>query len=61
MFEFSPQTRRRFDLFSANRRGWWSLWIFIGLMLICLCGELIANDMRLLIRYDGQLYFPVLH
>lgn len=44
MFEFSPQTRRRFDLFKANRRGWWSLWIFIGLMLVCLCGELIAND-----------------
>ncbi len=61
MFEFSPQTRRRFDLFKANRRGWWSLWIFIGLLLVCLCGELIANDKPLLIRYDGQLYYPVLH
>ncbi|WP_019740509.1 ABC transporter permease family protein, partial [Pseudomonas savastanoi] len=60
MFEFSPQTRRRFDLFKANRRGWWSLWIFIGLMLVCLCGELIANDKPLLVSYDGQMYYPVL-
>ncbi|MFH7376161.1 ABC transporter permease, partial [Pseudomonas syringae pv. tagetis] len=61
MFEFSPQSRRRFDLFRAIRRGWWSLWIFIGLMVICLGGELIANDKPLLIRFDGQLFYPVLH
>lgn len=61
MFEFSPQTRRRMASFRANRRGWWSLWILVGLLLICLCGELIANDKPLLIRYDGQMYYPVLH
>ncbi len=61
MFQFSPQSQRRFLRFKANRRGWWSLWIFIALLLVCLCGELIANDKPLIIRYDGNLYYPTLH
>jgi microcin C transport system permease protein len=56
----SPLTRRRFQAFSANRRGWWSLWIFLVLFLVTLFAELIANDRPLLIRYDGQYYLPVL-
>ncbi|HXR02419.1 MAG TPA: ABC transporter permease, partial [Pseudomonas sp.] len=61
MFEFSPQSKRRMAIFKANRRGWWSLWIFIALLLVCLCGELIANDRPLLVSYQGQLYYPTLH
>ncbi|WP_296261091.1 MULTISPECIES: ABC transporter permease [unclassified Pseudomonas] len=61
MFEFSPQSKRRMANFKANRRGWWSLWIFVALLLICLCGELIANDRPLLVNYQGQLYYPTLH
>jgi microcin C transport system permease protein len=61
MFEFSPQSKRRMASFKANRRGWWSLWIFIVLLLVCLCGELIANDRPLLVSYQGQLYYPTLH
>ena len=44
MFNLSPLGRRRLKHFKANRRGWWSLWIFIGLFVVCLGGELIAND-----------------
>jgi microcin C transport system permease protein len=61
MFEFSPQNRRRLATFKANRRGWWSLWLFAALLVICLCGELIANDKPLIVRYQGNLYFPALH
>lgn len=61
MFEFSPQSRQRLARFKANRRGWWSLWLFIALLAVCLCGELIANDKPLLIRLDGKLYYPTLH
>ncbi|OCX13956.1 ABC transporter permease [Pseudomonas graminis] len=61
MFEFSPQNRRRIANFKANRRGWWSLWLFVALLVICLCGELIANDKPLIVRYQGELYFPALH
>ena len=59
MSRLSPINRRRFDRFKANRRGWWSLWLFSGLLALCLCAELIANDKPLLISYEGELYFPV--
>ena len=58
MFEFSPQNQRRVANFKANRRGWWSLWLFVALLVICLCGELIANDKPLVLSYQHDLYFP---
>ena len=39
--------------FRANRRGFWSLWIFLALFVVTLFAEFIANDRPLLIRYDG--------
>ena len=59
MFTLSPLSRRRFAHFKANRRGWWSLWLFIGLFVVCLCGELIANDKPLAIHFKDQWYFPI--
>ena len=56
----SPINRRRLAIFKANRRGWWSLWIFSVLFLLSLFAEFVANDRPLLIRYDGQFYAPVL-
>jgi microcin C transport system permease protein len=61
MLRISPLGRRRLDAFKANRRGWWSLWLFVGLFVLCLCGELIANDKPLLVSYQGQMYYPILH
>jgi microcin C transport system permease protein len=55
----TPLTRRRIDNFRANRRGFWSLWIFLLLFGISLFAEFIANDRPLLVSYDGSLYFPV--
>ena len=52
--------RRRLDAFRANRRAWWSLWIFLALFAITLPAEFVANDKPLLVRYDGRFYFPVL-
>jgi microcin C transport system permease protein len=56
----SPLNRRRLHSFCANRRGWWSLWIFLGLFVLSLFAELIANDRPLLVHYAGGWYFPVL-
>ena len=42
MFTLSPLGRRRLAHFKANRRGWWSLWLFIGLFTVCL-GPLVGN------------------
>jgi len=51
--------RRRLHNFRANRRGYWSLWIFLAIFGLTLGAELIANDKPLLVRYDGALYVPV--
>jgi microcin C transport system permease protein len=56
----SPLTRRRLAGFRANRRGYWSLWIFLALFGITLVAELVANDRPLLVRYEGRFYVPVL-
>lgn len=56
----SPLTRRRLANFRANRRGYWSLWIFLALFGASLFAELLANDRPLLVRYDGAFYVPVL-
>lgn len=56
----NPLTRRRLANFRANRRGWWSLWIFLVLFTISLFSDWIANDRPLLIHYDQKWYFPVL-
>ena len=59
-WRITPLTRRRLLNFRANRRGWWSLWIFLGLFFLSLFAEVIANDKPLLVRYDGGWYLPVL-
>ena len=56
----SPINQRRFALFKEHKRGWYSLWIFLGLFILSLGAEFIANDKPLLVEYDGALYFPVL-
>ncbi|MCV5277075.1 ABC transporter permease, partial [Escherichia coli] len=55
----SPLNRRRLANFRANRRGWWSLWIFAALFGLTLFAEFIANDRPLLARVDGRYLFPV--
>jgi len=54
----SPLNRRRFERFKANRRGWWSLWLFLILFGLSLGAELIANDKPIAVHYDVQWYFP---
>jgi microcin C transport system permease protein len=56
----SPLTRRRLQSFRANRRGYWSLWIFGALFGLSLLAEVIANDRPLLVRFDGGFYVPIL-
>ena len=57
--EVTPLTRRRLQNFCRNRRGFWSLWIFLAIFGASLCAEFIANDRPLVVSYGGHLYFPV--
>jgi len=54
----SPLNRRRWQNFKANRRGYWSFWIFMVVFVISLFAEFIANDRPLFIEFDGHLYWP---
>jgi microcin C transport system permease protein len=55
----TPMTRRRLQNFRKNRRGFWSLWIFLVLFFVSLFAEFIANDEPLLVRFDGAFYAPI--
>lgn len=52
--------RRAWLRFTRNRRGYWSLWIFLLLFGLSLVAELLSNDRPLLVRYEGQTYVPML-
>ncbi|MBZ0162592.1 MAG: ABC transporter permease [Notoacmeibacter sp.] len=55
----SPINQRRWQNFKANRRGYWSLWIFLALFTVALFSELVANDKPIMVSYQGELLFPV--
>ncbi len=56
----SPINRRRLQNFRRNRRGYYSLWIFLALFGVGLGAEFVANDAPILFKKGGSLYFPVL-
>ncbi len=55
----TPLNARRLQNFKANKRGSWSLWIFLALFFVSLFAEFIANDKPFLVWYDGSAYMPV--
>ena len=55
----SPVNQRRWQNFKSNKRGFWSLWIFLCLFFVTLFAEFIANDKPLLISFENRLYYPV--
>ncbi len=52
--------RRAWVRFRRNPLGFWSLVMFSVLVLLSLCAELLSTDKPLIVRYEGQTYFPVL-
>ncbi|MFH2016794.1 MAG: ABC transporter permease [Pseudomonadota bacterium] len=56
----SPLNQRRWQNFKANRRGYWSFWIFMVLFVLSLFSEFIANDKPVLAYYKGEVLVPVL-
>ena len=55
----SALNHRRWTTFKANKRGFWSLWIFLVLFGLSLGSEFIANDKPILIDYKGSFYWPI--
>ncbi|MDE2577641.1 MAG: ABC transporter permease [Hyphomicrobiales bacterium] len=59
LLKLTPMNQRRLDNFRANRRGFWSFWIFALLFILSLFAEFIANDRPILAHYKGEWLFPV--
>src|SRR6476620_9666469 len=53
-------SRRAWLRFKRNRLGYWSLLVFSVLVVLSLGAELISNDRPIIVRYEGQTYFPML-
>ena len=56
----SPVNRRRLENFRRNRLGYWSFLLFLGLFVLSLFAEVIANDRPIVASYKGEWLFPVL-
>jgi len=56
----APTNIRRWQNFRANGRGYWSLWLFMVLFVLCLFAEFIANDRPIIASYKGEILVPVL-
>ncbi len=52
--------RRKIAAFKKNKRASVSLLIFTVLFVLSLLAELIANDKPLVVKYNGEWYFPFL-
>lgn len=51
--------KRLWQRFKRQRLGYWSLIIFLSLYGLSLAGELISNDRPIVVRYEGQWYYPL--
>ncbi|MCR4282126.1 MAG: ABC transporter permease [Bauldia sp.] len=58
LIRLSPINQRRLRNFKRNRRGYWSLWIFLVLFILSLFAELIASDRPIVVSYRGETLFP---
>lgn len=57
----TPLNQRRWQNFKANKRGFYSLWIFLVLFAISILAPVLANDKPLLISFKGELYTPIIN
>lgn len=51
--------RRAWLRFRRNRLGFGSLVLFVVLVVFSLAAELVSNDRPLVVRYEGQTYWPM--
>jgi microcin C transport system permease protein len=56
----SSPNQRAWARFKRNRLGTWALWIFVVMLVVSACAEVLSNDRPLVARYDGELFFPFL-
>ena len=50
---------RAWRRFKSNKLGFYSLVVFVVLVVVSLFAEVISNDKPLIVRYEGHTYFPL--
>lgn len=60
MIKIPQELKRKFMRFKTNKRAYYALFVFMFLLFVSLGASFIANDKPLVVRYDGQWFFPVL-
>lgn len=61
LITLSPINRERWQRFKNNRRGYYSLWIFLGLFGVSLLADVVANRVPLMVQFQGQWFFPIVN
>ena len=56
--KLDPITRRRFQRFRQIKRGYYSLVLLLGAIVLSLLAPFLAESRALLVIYNGQVYFP---
>jgi microcin C transport system permease protein len=52
-------SQRAWARFKRNRLGYFSLWIFLILLVVATLGELVSNDKPFIAQVNGKTYFPI--
>ncbi|HDI3139421.1 TPA: ABC transporter permease subunit [Vibrio cholerae] len=59
MITISPLTRKKIKAFKEIKRGYWSFSILSILLVLSLFSEFFINSRALVVKYQGEWYFPV--
>ena len=52
--------RKRWNRFKSLKRGYYSLIILLSLYFISFFLPMIINNRALIVKYDGEIYFPII-
>lgn len=55
----NERTKQRWNKFKANRRGFYAFIVFCIVLVLTSMADFIANDKPIVVRYDGEWYFPI--
>lgn len=59
MFRFNPLTIENIRRFRSIKRGYYSLLLMSMFIVLSIFAELLVNSRAIVVRYNGEFYFPV--
>ena len=60
LFRLNPITRKRLRRFRQFKRAYWSFWLLVVIYGLSLIGELLCNNTPVVMRFEGETYFPII-